>query len=567
MTSSTSSEAFSTSTPSSNQRSRTTKATFLLITLTLACCLLASSSSSTLVSAAPTPRIRQHQQRSLAHQVHHVQIADESVHNTMVLLKKSIQKRKIHQQKKRQQSQKAHTASAKVANAALNTESKKLKRRSKRDIADFVPASDDRSLPYIENNGDRSNARAWTNQNNAAARPEGVTHVDNHSPIDAVTIQPHVSSLTDKNSKHRQGRNGSTPQKKRKYHQRERLLSAYESIIFSESQIPVFLTQDQHHHAHSLTKKQRLLRTQIHRQFKGAVRVSENKKNPHPQRQYSSSTDHVANDDKSVAQAEDTQSLSSLPSDIDLDIGQDMVAQDTAENISANNNLQNDHVDEEEEETTVGANEEDDKNSSLLGEPSSNSAFTTVLPAEDNSELSMEEQEGDESEPIADPSLVTVVILESQVSPAEAIVNSIDGIDENEDGGSSATQEIEDGWIVLAASDDNTSDNNNNINNSGHSDLSYPSSPSSSPSTVEFQSPESNDIPITPSQDYSHSERPIPLISKTLFHSGCSMSSTAGTLGFFLIVIGFVYRFYIRKQIQKKQRRPALPLDTKSTPD
>ncbi|KAF9953863.1 hypothetical protein BGZ65_004400 [Modicella reniformis] len=164
----------------------------LLFSLTIACCLLLSS-----CSAKPVPKrnARQHQQRTIAQQVHHVQIADESVHNTLILLQKQKHQKlrlqrqqdlKHEQKKKRHQSQKRQFEAAEPGHATKMTLSK-----------------------------------ATTTTTNVTDKESS------HAIISSNTVSKIKST-------------SSTTTKA----QREKLISAYESIVFSESQIPVFLSQD-----------------------------------------------------------------------------------------------------------------------------------------------------------------------------------------------------------------------------------------------------------------------------------------------------------------------------------
>ncbi|KAF8957228.1 hypothetical protein BGZ46_002220 [Entomortierella lignicola] len=176
-------------------RRKHSKLTSFFLSLTIACCLLSpsfysssffsSSTSSSLVYATPIHKdTRQLRQRSIAQQVHHVQFADESVHNTIVLLKKSIQKKRLAQQLQQEQQQ-----------------SKKLLK--KRQLVVASPSEDIRTETQDVNQQIRS-----TDQQDTTASSSDSTK----------TI----------------------PSKKAGTH----LFSAFETIVFSESQIPVFLSQD-----------------------------------------------------------------------------------------------------------------------------------------------------------------------------------------------------------------------------------------------------------------------------------------------------------------------------------
>ncbi|KAG0227645.1 hypothetical protein B0O80DRAFT_441009 [Mortierella sp. GBAus27b] len=157
----------------------------LLLSLAIACCLLAST-----CSAKPIPR-QQHQQRAIAQQVQQVQFADESVHNSLVLLQRSMQK----QQRKRQGRKQEH--------------GKKRTQPYKRQVGGTVEP------------GSASSSTATETSRTA-------TQVDKVAVI--------------------QGANKVMSSSSTKKSQRAKLISAYEAIVFSESQIPVFLSQDHQRH-------------------------------------------------------------------------------------------------------------------------------------------------------------------------------------------------------------------------------------------------------------------------------------------------------------------------------
>ncbi|KAF9348965.1 hypothetical protein BGX26_012688, partial [Mortierella sp. AD094] len=149
-----------------------------------------------------------HQRSSIAQQVHHVQFADESVHNTIVLLKKSMQKKKRAQQQK--QLKQAQPPQAQTPQAQKQPK-KLLKKRQVEDVAQQQqqPQSVDPKTETAQYVNQAQTQTTTTNDSNLA---------------------------------------GTTTSSKRS---RSRLVSAYETIVFSESQIPVFLSQDQRHRRQS----------------------------------------------------------------------------------------------------------------------------------------------------------------------------------------------------------------------------------------------------------------------------------------------------------------------------
>ncbi|KAF9109686.1 hypothetical protein BGX27_007337 [Mortierella sp. AM989] len=170
---------------------RCSKFTTLLLSLTIACFILSSSTSGS-CTATPIPKTtRQQHQRSIAQQVHHVQLADESVHNTLMLIKKSMQKKKKLQ---------------------AQAEKKQLpkKRLQKRQVEGSSPVLGDNARADIETETLNLNQAQTLIQTQSSRRPSN------------------------------QGTNGITEITRT----RARLISAYETIVFSESQIPVFLSQD-----------------------------------------------------------------------------------------------------------------------------------------------------------------------------------------------------------------------------------------------------------------------------------------------------------------------------------
>ncbi|KAF9156669.1 hypothetical protein BG015_002873 [Linnemannia schmuckeri] len=540
-------------TPFSKQR-RVTRATIFLITLTLTCCLLSSTTSFAAPVAKPQSK-HLLRQRSLANQVHHVQVADESVHNTVLLLKKSIQKRKSQKRQQPPQQQQGHTA-AKIS-ATKGEKEKRTKRHAKREIVDssFLSAS----VPEDH-----------TATNNNDVRVEGLVDL-----ASIVTTEVHSSTTHDGNNSNamiEQSRKMKAQvQRKKKLsggHHRTKLLSAYESIIFSESQIPVFLTQAHHH--------QRLLRPQHRRQLKGAKKSNNNAERHHqnpiradsiPPVFFSSSGDDVA-----MAQA-DPPSPSSLDSGLEQQqhATTTIVAQDSADTASAsnNNNLQIDHVADEiialEGVTDDQPSENNDKNSSLL-------AASPVLQSqeEEDASFSIAIEEGG-SEPFSSSSSfssagrIEAVALGDESSQGadsptgEEVAKETAAVVIAEDESSSTTDENEDGWVTIT-SDDLVSDSSNTI------DVNL--SLSSSFSSVEFQSPdESDDIPFSDDTPIHHHQRTT---GTSLFHSGCSSSSVITFLGGLLLtVIGLAYRLHIRRQQQKKQQArrlgSSLPLDAKAS--
>ncbi|KAG9068407.1 hypothetical protein KI688_010675 [Linnemannia hyalina] len=540
-----SSEASSSSTttlaPYSKQP-RVTRTTIFIITLTLACCLL---SSTTFAAPAAKPQSKNLlRQRSLAHQVHHVQVADESVHNTFLLLKKSIQKHKS--QKRSQSPQQQHHP----VQQGHTTKEKKTKRHAKREIVD----SSFESAPVPE---DR------TASNDKDIRVEGLVDLD--SIATTATETRRGSSTSDDNSaavqkkKHSGGGGGGG-------HHRARLLSAYESIIFSESQIPVFLTQDHHH--------QRPHWPQHHRQRKGANVSKKNNAELYHQNPIiaEASIPFVAIPSSSgddVAMAHANSPSPSLDSELEQQHTTTWtVAQDAS--ASNNNNLQTYHV-AEDKVIAVGVTEDepsenDDKNSSLLLAAASASPILQVEQDKEDLPPSIATEEG-VSEPFSSSSSLSftsgsteAVVVGNDFSQGadslieeEAVVSMAVVVVEDES--PNTADEIENGWVIVADAGfvDSDSDSSSNID----------SNPSSTSSYVEFQSPaESDDIPLS----NNHHQRDS---GTSLFHNGCSSSSVITFLGGLLLtVFGLVYRFYIRKQqLQKQQARrlgSSLPLDAKA---
>ncbi|KAF9547734.1 hypothetical protein EC957_007899 [Mortierella hygrophila] len=526
-----------------SKQPRVTRATIFIITLTLACCLL--SSTTTFAAPAAKPQSKNLlRQRSLAHQVHHVQVADESVHNTVVLLKKSIQKRKS--QKRSQSPQQQHPVQQ-----GHTTKEKKTKRHVKREMVDssFLSAS----VPEDH-----------TASNDKDIRVEGLVDLDS---IGTTTTETRGSSSTSDDSSAAVQRSYKHVQKKKKQsgggHHRARLLSAYESIIFSESQIPVFLTQDHHH--------QRPHRSQPHRQRKGANVSKKNNAERHHQNPIIIEAtvpfvDIPSSSGDDVAMAHAGSPSPSLDSELEQQHTTTWtVAQDAS--ASNNNNLQTYHV-AEDETIAVGVTEDepsenDDKNSSLLLAAASASPILQVEQDKEDLPSSIATEEG-VSEPFSSSSSLSfasgsteaIVVgndfsqgADSLIEEEEAVVSTAVVVVEDES--SSTADEIESGWVTITDADlvDSDSDNSSNID--------------SNPSYVEFQSPaESDDIPLSD----NHHQRDT---GTSLFHNGCSSSSVITLLGGLLLtVFGLVYRFYIRKQqLQKQQARrlgASLPLDAKA---
>ncbi|OAQ31679.1 hypothetical protein K457DRAFT_349284 [Linnemannia elongata AG-77] len=520
-----------------------TRATIFLITITLACCLLSSATTTFAAPAAKPPSKNLLRQRSLAHQVHHVQVADESVHNNVVLLKKSIEKRKS--QKRSQSPQQQHPVQQ--GHTTATTKEKRTKRHAKREIVD----SSFSSVPVPEDH---------TASNGKDVRVD--VSVDLNS-IDATTAETHRSSSTfDDNSATVQQSNKHVQKKKLSGgggHHRARLLSAYESIIFSESQIPVFLTQDHHH--------QRPLRPKHRRQSKGASVSKKNDAERHyqnPIRAEASIPSVIpssSGDDVAVAQADPPSSSSpSLDSALEQQhTTTSTVAQDSS--ASNNNNLQTHHV-AEDEIIAVGVTEDepsenDDKNSSLLAAASDSPILQVEQDKEDSTfvppSIATEESA---SEPFPSSSSMSFACAESMEAvamgnePSQGTDSSSGGEDvvetaavvAIEDESSSTADEIEDGWVTITNADLADSDSD------------------STPA-------ESDDIPFSDNTAATHHHQRN--TGKTLFHNGCSSSSVITLLGGLLLtVIGLVYRFHFRKQqLEKQQARrldSSLPLDPKA---
>ncbi|KAG0272083.1 hypothetical protein BGZ95_012174 [Linnemannia exigua] len=419
-----------------------------------------------------------------------------------------------------------------------------------------------------------------------------------------------------------------------KKHRATRLLSAYESIVFSESQIPVFLTQDRHHHnKHSnqqhKQRKQRQQRPVLRAQQQGYIRIRKEtaasqelddtvtERNSNAERHQNpiraDTTDAEASsslapfspvdDDAAVAQADDahyllssfsaSSSSSSASANSASDSGLEYsVAQDA--DASNNNNLQSDHVDDRGDDVGVTTTHDDKNSSSLLDNSHASTAATTVVvQAEQQEEL----EEGsfptvhiavmDENGEVA-PVLEAVVDFEVKVDKGGAInpssteevvvvVEEEEAVLQVESTRSGNEDEDEDGWVAITDADLDRSSSSENGNIVISSNNSKPSS-----NVVEFQSPDSDDATPIPfsdsdssihgphSQEQQHHQHTAPITAadaKSLFHNGCSFSSTVVSLGLLLAAIGLAYRFYIRKLQQERRRRLALPFnDVKTTP-
>ncbi|KAF9407859.1 hypothetical protein BGZ76_005973 [Entomortierella beljakovae] len=198
--------------PSSHRKF--TKFTTLFLSFTIALCLL-SSSPSRQCTASPVPKSLR-QQRSIAQQVHHVQFGDESAHNTLLLIKKSIQK-------KRQ------------AKASTKDSKKKLKKRqlvvsevtTTTTAAAAAAAAADANIDGV----DKTNSETLLNKIKIPTSefPSDTEFNSQSQPSSSSSSSPSPAS--------------SSPSKK----SHVRLFSAYETIVFSESQIPVFLSQVHSH--------------------------------------------------------------------------------------------------------------------------------------------------------------------------------------------------------------------------------------------------------------------------------------------------------------------------------
>ncbi|KAK3840842.1 MAG: hypothetical protein J3R72DRAFT_446491 [Linnemannia gamsii] len=602
------------------------KATLFLITLTLACCLLATSSSNCLAAPIASKSLRQQQQRSLAYQVHHVQVADESVHNNVVLLKKSIQKRRSQNNKRQQQPQQQQKRGE---HQGHETEVKKTKRHGKREFVDSF------HVPVPENHDDKNNrvqhADSSLNNNDAnVGDASALSIVDSIATTAAdarsssTSSEPHDNAIFQPINKNQQ------KQSQKKKHRATRLLSAYESIVFSESQIPVFLTQDRHHHNNKHTndkqRKQRQQRPILRAQNQGYIRIRKGtaasqelddamiERNNNAERHQnpitadttsakasssSSPPSTPVDDDVAVVQVDDMHHLLSSSSSfsasasIVLDSGlEHSVAQDAA--ASNNNNLQSDHVDDRGDDKGVTTTTKDDKNSSFLLDNSHASTVASVV-------VQVEQQEDfEESFPIVDiavmdengdtssatPGLEAVVVLEINVgeegainppSAGEEVVVAVmedKAVVQVESTRSGNEDEEEDGWVTITDADlVGSSSESDNIISSNDSSLAS--------NVVEFQSPESDDVdsiplsvgdssnngPIPQEQQHQQHTAPTAAATKRLFHNGCSSSSTVVSLGLLLTAIGLAYRFYIRKQQQEQSLRLALPFnDVKIAP-
>ncbi|KAG0379978.1 hypothetical protein BGX24_010776 [Mortierella sp. AD032] len=595
------------------------KATLFLITLTLACCLLATSSSNCLAAPIASISLRQQQQRSLAYQVHHVQVADESVHNNVVLLKKSIQKRRSQNNKRQQQPQQQQKR-------GHETEIKMTKRHGKREFVDSF------HVPVPENYDDKNNRVQHTdsslNNNDAnVGDASALSIVDSIATTAAdarsssTSSEPHDNSIIQPINKNQQ------KQSQKKKHRATRLLSAYESIVFSESQIPVFLTQDRHHNNKLTNDKQRKQRQQrpiLRAQNQGYIRIRKGtaasqelddamiERNNNAERHQNPITADSTNakasssssppsapvdEDVAVVQADDMHHLlssSSFSASASIVLGSGLehsVAQDAA--ASNNNNLQSDHVDDRGDDKGVTTTTKDDKNSSFLLDNSHASTVASVfVPVEQQEDFeesfpivdtAVMDENGDTSS--ATPILEAVVVLEIKAgeegalnppSAGEELVVAVmeaKAVVQVESSRSGNEDEEEDGWVTITDADlVGSSSKSDNIVSSNDSHLAS--------NIVEFQSPGSDDVdsiplsvddssngPIPQEQQHHQHTAPTAAATKSLFHNGCSSSSTVASLGLLLTAIGLAYRFYIRKQQQEQSLRLALPFnDVKIAP-
>ncbi|CAO3572335.1 unnamed protein product [Mortierella alpina] len=237
----------SSSLSSSSPRRNAGRTITLLLSLAVACCLLASSTS-TLVAATPIPKIAHHQrqQRSLLQQVHHVQIADESVHNSMVLMKKSIQKRK-QQQIKQQQQQQKQKRSQRQQQQQASTHKQNLQKRAPSvetpsttlaATVDSLPAATVDSLP-ADDLVSSSTSGSETVQRSNGSKVHKINRRDERSNKGSSSSSTSYSSeaLSTKRTKNPKSQGHFKAR-------RAKLISAYEAIVFSESQLPVFWSHD-----------------------------------------------------------------------------------------------------------------------------------------------------------------------------------------------------------------------------------------------------------------------------------------------------------------------------------
>ncbi|KAF9186015.1 hypothetical protein BGZ51_001363 [Haplosporangium sp. Z 767] len=211
------------------------------ITLTIACYLLLQASSSAVCSATPIPKRSSHaKQRSIAQQVHHVQVVDESVHNTMILLKKSMQKRKI-QQKQQKQLQQRQQQRTKAEQKKKEVQLQKRMVEDSASTADMVSTNLGRDSSNVLEEEEEAAEKKRGSQSNVyqikqhSLLPKSIKHID-------ITGAAIIKGRIKKGAKRLQG---------------SRLVSAYETIVFSESQIPVFLSQDHHRQRFRLGAKSR----------------------------------------------------------------------------------------------------------------------------------------------------------------------------------------------------------------------------------------------------------------------------------------------------------------------
>ncbi|KAG0214304.1 hypothetical protein BGX28_002412 [Mortierella sp. GBA30] len=255
------------SSSSRSSRRHTSRTATLLLSLTIACCFLASSAS-TLTFASPVPKIanQQRQQRSLQQQVHQVQIADESVHNSMVLMKKSIQKRKQQTEKLKQQQKQHIEQRPKQKKSQDKKKSSHLQKRQKsaetkstvgEATVNSRPADDGFVTVGGSSTGSASIDRAINGKKEDVTRREDTIVDSNRSnksnKSQSTTTTSHAIASSRKSVRDKKSQNHSKTN-------HAKLISAYEAIVFSESQIPVFLSQD--HHGRQLRKPKALTKMQ-----------------------------------------------------------------------------------------------------------------------------------------------------------------------------------------------------------------------------------------------------------------------------------------------------------------
>ncbi|KAF9131333.1 hypothetical protein BGW39_001944 [Mortierella sp. 14UC] len=458
----------------------------------------------------------------------------------------------------------------------------RTKRHGKREIVDSVPENRDNKAHHTASTSSSSSSLVDDNNYVKVDDASAVLVGDSIAASANARSSSSSSSIPSDHATIRPTHNGNNDSNKQKQFQKKhraattRLLSAYESIVFSESQIPVFLTQD-----HRQQRKQRA--QSLRAQLKGHVRIRKgaegtlqesddavvegnNNNNNNAQRhqnpiradttdaEASSFSSPVDDDDVTVAQADDAHlyaSSSSSASNV-LDSGlEHSVAQGA---VSNNNNLRSYHVDDQGDVVGVTITD-DDKNSPSLGPLSHASAATVVVV-----QVEQEEEKVENGELSAEPTRLEAAVFEVSEEAIEGSPAAEEAVVQKEkEAAVEDESENEDEWVTIA-----DADLVSNIVDGIVSSIN--SSPSSN---VEFQSSESDDapfIPFTSSQEQQRHHPTAAAAGTRLFHNGCLSSPTIASLGLLLTAIGLAYRFYIRKQQQQQKRHPVLPSDIKTAP-